>query len=132
MAKIRISNSGFHFDVPASGGIYKIYSLDINDIPRPLPRVLGTDVDGILYIGKSDNLKDRVRMLWRVLQHDYRATGHTFGMNYKSLQVIQDAFPFDTLAIEYEEHPQPKQYEKNIIETYRQLYGEVPPLNGSK
>jgi excinuclease UvrABC nuclease subunit len=92
-----------------------------------LSRVLGTDLTGILYIGKSENLKERVRMLWRVLQPTYKATAHTFGMNYKSMKVIQDAFPFDTLAIEYEENPTAKVYEKSLIETYRQLYGEVPP-----
>jgi excinuclease UvrABC nuclease subunit len=132
MPKIRITNRDFHINVPATSGIYRIYSLDENENPRHLQRLLGTDKDGILYIGKSENLNDRVRMLWRVLQPNYRATAHTFGVNYKSLQVIQNAFPLDTLAIEYEENDTAKVYEKSLIETYRQLYGEVPPLNGSK
>lgn len=71
-------------------------------------------------------------MLWRVLQNNYKATAHTFGMNYKSLQIIREAFPYDTLAIEYEESDMPKQYEKKLLEAYRQAFGEVPPLNGSK
>lgn len=132
MPKIRISNTDFHLNIPDVPGIYKIFSLDENDVARPLSRVLGKDPLGILYIGKSENLKDRVRMLWRVLQPNYRASSHTFGTNYKSLQVIRDAFPYDTLAIEYEENPEAKIYEKSLIESYRQLYGEVPPLNGSK
>jgi excinuclease UvrABC nuclease subunit len=132
MPKIRIANVDFHFNVPAAPGVYKIFSLNDNDEPRRLPRVLGVDQSGILYIGRSGNLNDRLRMLWRVLQPNYRASAHTFGMNYKSLQVIQDAFPYDTLAIEFEENSEAKQLEKSLLEAYRQIYGEVPPLNGSK
>jgi len=132
MPKFRISNANFHLNVPAVPGVYKIFSLDESEKPIPLPRVLGIDPFGVLYIGKSDNLKNRVRMLWRVLQPNYKASAHTFGMNYKSLQIIQDAFPYDTLAIEYEENPEAKKHEKSLIESYRQVYGEVPPLNGSK
>lgn len=132
MPLIRITNRNFHITVPSRPGIYKIYSLDENDNPRHLQRLLGIDEEGVLYIGKSENLNDRVRMLWRVLQPNYRATAHTFGVNYKSLQVIQDAFPLDTLAIDFEENNMAKIYEKSLIENYRQLYGEVPPLNGSK
>lgn len=132
MPLIRITKRNFHIDIPSRPGIYKIYSLDENDNPRHLQRLLGIDEEGVLYIGKSENLNDRVRMLWRVLQPNYRATAHTFGMNYKSLQVIQDEFPLDTLAIEFEENNMAKIYERSLIENYRQLYGEVPPLNGSK
>lgn len=132
MPKIRIENRDFHNQVPDNPGIYRIYSIDRNENPHPLPRVLGTDLDGVLYIGNSENLKERVRMLWRVLQPNLRATAHTFGMNYKSLEVIRNAFPLETLAIEYEVNENPKQYEKEQIEIYRQKFGEVPPLNGSK
>jgi excinuclease UvrABC nuclease subunit len=132
MPKTRIINGDFHINIPSIPGVYKIYSLNDNNNARPLQRLLGTDQEGLLYIGKSENLNDRVRMLWRVLQPNYKATAHTFGMNYKSLQVIRDAFPLDTLAIEFEENNMAKTYEKTIIETYRQKYGEVPPLNGSK
>ena len=132
MPFFRISNADFHYNIPQNPGVYRIFSLDNNDIPRPMQRVLGIDNDGILYIGKSNNLNERLRMLWRVLQPNYLATGHTFGINYKSLQVIQDAFPYDTLAIEFEENAEPAIFETALIETYRQIYGEVPPLNGSK
>jgi excinuclease UvrABC nuclease subunit len=132
MPKIRIENRDFYNQVPELPGIYRIYSIDGNDNPHPLTRVLGTDSDGVLYIGKSKNLRERVRMLWRVLQPNYGATAHTFGINYKSLEVIRNAFPYETLAIEYETNEDPKEYEKVQIEIYRQIYGEVPPLNGSK
>ncbi|NBW27613.1 MAG: hypothetical protein EBR38_03460 [Flavobacteriaceae bacterium] len=132
MTKIRISNKDFHFQIPSKSGIYKIYSIDERDKPKHLQRLLGIDQEGILYIGKSENLKDRVRMLWRVLQPNYNATAHTFGLNYKSLLSIQTEFPLETLAIEFEENDNAKIFEKEILENYRQLYGEVPPLNSSK
>lgn len=53
-------------------------------------------------------------------------------MNYKPLQIIQDAFPYDSLIIEFEENLDSTKYEKVLLESYRQAYGEVPPLNGNK
>lgn len=130
--KIKIAEEGFHASIPSESGIYKIYSLNKNNLPVPLARLLGIDVQGVLYIGKSENLKDRIRMLWRVLNPAYKATAHTFGVNYNSLQVIKKAFPLATLAVEFEVCKNPKAIEKKALEDYRQKFGEVPPLNGSK
>lgn len=130
--KIKMAPKEFHLKIPSKPGVYKIYSLDKNNSPKALPRVLGIDKSGILYIGKSENLKDRLRMLWRVLNPIMVAKAHTFGVNYNSLKLIQKSFPLQTLAVEFEERQNPKVYEKELLEKYRQKYGEVPPLNGSK
>jgi excinuclease UvrABC nuclease subunit len=122
----------FFENIPEHPGVYKIYSLDVEGNPLPLQRVLGADVDGVLYIGKTSNLKNRLRMLWRALNPDYLATGHTFGVNYKQLEIIRHAFPLQTLAVDYEVTTHYGERETELIEQYRQQFGEVPPMNGRK
>jgi len=129
---IRIEPEDFHIDIPEQGGVYWIYSLDNNDVPYPINRILGIDTNGVLYIGESENLRDRLRMLWRVLNPEYLATAHTFGVNYNALPSLQLRFPLNTLAVEYEVNAHHKIYETKLIETYRQTFGEVPPMNGRK
>lgn len=129
---IRIEPEDFHIDIPEQGGVYWIYSLDDNDIPCPINRILDTDYNGVLYIGESGNLRERLRMLWRVLNPDYGATAHPFGMNYNSLPELRLRFPLHTLAIEWEVNANHKDYETQLISDYRQHFGEVPPLNARK
>lgn len=132
MPYIKIDPAEFYLQIPEQPGVYKLFSLNENDTPKHLQRVLGTDTAGILYIGKSNNLRDRLRMLWRVLNPDYNTRGHTFGVNNNSILIIREAFPLDTLAIDFEVQHDFHNYETLVIENYRQEFGEVPPLNGTK
>lgn len=132
MPFIRIEPEDFHINIPQEGGVYWIYSLDDNDVPVPINRILGIDQSGVLYIGESENLKERLRMLWRVLNPEYLATAHTFGVNYNAMPEIQARFPLHTIAIQYEVTAHHDAYETQLIEEYRQQFGEVPPMNGRK
>jgi hypothetical protein len=132
MPFILIHPIDFHSEIPSEPGIYKIVSLNENRLPTPISRLGGVDNDGTLYIGQSQNLKDRLRMLWRVLNPGYLATAHTFGINYNHVPLLQALYPLDTIAINFEINYDQLNYEKSLIENYRQQYGEVPPLNEKK
>jgi hypothetical protein len=132
MPFILIHPIDFHTEIPSEPGVYKIYSLNDNHIPRPINRIGGIDNQGILYIGESQNLKERLRMLWRVLNPNYLATAHTFGINYNTVPLLQEIFPLNSLAVTFEIIQDHTNYETMLIENYRQLYGEVPPFNGKK
>ena len=132
MPYIIIHPENFHNEIPDQPGVYKIYSLDDNNIPRPINRLGGIDMQGILYIGESQNLKERLRMLWRVLNPNYLATAHTFGINYNTVPLLQELFPHNSLAVTFEIIQDHTSHETMLIENYRQLYGEVPPFNGKK
>ena len=80
MDYIKLSDELFWQSVPSSSGVYFIYSLDDKGVPIESKRLLGTDKKGVLYIGKSNNLRERLRMLWRVLNPEYKTTAHTFGL----------------------------------------------------
>jgi hypothetical protein len=115
-------------------GVYILFALDERKNPIPLNRVLETDSEGILYIGQTSkqDFKKRVDMLRRVLSPLKKSTAHSGAKNYKQIKKLQEKFPVDVLHIRIIASDTPKNTETELIETYRQQFGEVPPLNGSK
>lgn len=51
MDYIRILPKNFFMTIPEQPGVYKIFSLDKDNIPIATNRILETDKNGILYIG---------------------------------------------------------------------------------
>jgi len=131
MEYIKLNNKLFWESIPPSSGIYFIYSLDDNGTPIESKRLLGTDKGGVLYIGKSNHLRERLRMLWRVLNPEYKTTAHTFGLKYNTYEILRKYFPRDKFAIKFEESKSPKDLEKKHLEDYLNTFGEVPPFNSS-
>ena len=131
MEYIKLSDKLFWQSIPPSSGVYFIYSLNDNGLPIESQRLLGTDTEGVLYIGKSNNLRDRLRMLWRVLNPEYKTTAHTFGSKYNSYKILREYFPHDKFAIKFEESKLPLELEKKSLKYYLNTFGEVPPFNSS-
>ena len=131
MKIISLAENNFWKQIPESGGVYFIYSLN-NNIPIKLDRVLGADEEGVLYIGKSENLRERLRMLWRVLNPKLKATAHTFGTKYNNNKKLREAFPLNSLYVSFRITTNPKTLESELLDKYFSKYGEVPPFNSSK
>jgi hypothetical protein len=131
MKIISLAENTFWNHIPEFGGVYLIQSY-FNQIPIRLNRVLGTDEEGVLYIGKSENLRERLRMLWRVLNPKLEVTAHTFGTKYNSNQKLREAFPMKSLFVSYRITSEPKTLESELLDKYFLKYGEVPPFNSSK
>lgn len=131
MEPISLGDDGFWKRIPESGGIYFIYVYN-NKLPIKVSRVLGIDNDGVLYIGKSENLRERLRMLWRVINPKLKATAHTFGTKYNNNKKLREAFPFKSLYVSYTITTEPKTLESELIDKYFLKFGEVPPFNSSK
>lgn len=133
MDYIKLNDSKFHQKVPSESGVYFIYSILENGYPKIVQRVLKNDSSGILYIGKSKNLKERLRMLFRVLNPElYKADAHTFGKNYNQSSGLQDSFPLESLAVIYILSQDYSNLETTELKKYFEEFGEVPPLNFSR
>jgi len=115
-------------------GVYKLYSLTDEGTPKPVNRILGTDFEGVLYIGCSPDrpLQDRLKDAIKAFSPNYKSCPHSGGRKYSSMPKVQKAFPFQTLAITYEITDEPRKRETELIEEYCQIFGEEPPLNSSK
>jgi hypothetical protein len=131
MKPISLADKQFWKNIPESGGVYHIRCFKDNKVIK-INRVLGIDNDGILYIGKSDNLRERLRMLWRVINPKLKATAHTFGTKYNDNKNLRFAFPLKTLFVSIEVAEEPKKLENELLDKYFIKFGEVPPFNSTK
>jgi hypothetical protein len=128
---ISLSENKFWNRIPESEGVYFIHSYNDENCTK-LYRVLGQDEEGVLYIGKSKNIRERLRMLWRVLNPKLKATAHTFGTKYNTNKKLREAFPSKSLYVSYRTTIEPKKLESELLDKYFLKYGEVPPFNSSK
>jgi hypothetical protein len=131
MKPISLVEDRFWKNIPEGGGVYKIHCIQ-DKMPIKINRVLGIDNQGILYIGQSDNLRARIRMLWRVLNPKLKATAHTFGKKHNENKKLQKAFPLKSLYVSYQITKEPKALETILLDKYFIKFGEVPPFNSSK
>ena len=80
MKPISLVEELFWKNIPERAGVYQILCFKDKKYIR-VNRVLGIDNEGILYIGKSVNLRERLRILKRSLNQKPKVSGHTFGKN---------------------------------------------------
>ena len=114
-------------------GVYKIYSIK-NNKPCKISRLAKVDNSGLLYIGSSKNLKDRLSILRRVTigeSDGYKSDAHTFGVKYNAIKKIRELFPLETLFIEVKCTDIFKETESELLREYITQYAELPPLNSN-
>ena len=119
--------------LPASAGVYVIMR------DSAIPRIGGVDDMGIIYIGKSENLRERLWKFWTVKNHiasDFLWTHPTLAqaiLNSKHIKKAEDVekylgkikarycAPIDRDFLE--------EAERTLLFTYIEHFGEAPPLN---
>jgi hypothetical protein len=134
--KYNISDSEFwskiNTDFGEGGGIYQLYCCDENDQIIKTNRLLKTDNNGILYIGKATSFLDRVITLKKSISPNYNSDNHECGVRYKSSDLTKAKFPFDYLRIKLIGCENIDSKEKELLTKYEQEFGELPPLNRNK
>jgi len=114
--------------IPKVPGIYFVrWSRD--DCPVPINRITGTDQKGILYIGRSENIRSRIRKIYNAIINNKR--GHTiyktivFCGTSKIVKLEEYEITWEELGTINESEAQ----EWAAIKTYCDKYNEPPPLN---
>lgn len=115
-------------DFNNKGGIYKLFYKNNGQI-RPIKRLLGTDKEGILYIGKASYFLNRVIELKKTIDPQMKTDSHICGRRYNKNDNIKKAFPFNNLHIQLTDDNRPEKKEKELLDNYFKKFGEVPPLN---
>lgn len=110
------------------GGIYRLYATQ-NGQPIPVPRVLGNDAAGTLYIGKADSFLNRVIELKKSCLPNYLTASHKAGVRYKNHPGLQARYPLEDLMVLLAEVQKPAETERQALDLYIAQFGEVPPLN---
>lgn len=111
-----------------TGGVYILKLLHYSK-PKKIGRLLKNDPNGILYIGKCANFTDRVINLKKTICPKYNGGTHICGRRMKNIKDYGLHFPFSNLKIELIPSDTPKMTEHELIDSYFQEFGEVPPLN---
>lgn len=125
--------------IPATAGVYWWVATDVSHrYCRAVPRATGVDPVGLLYIGMSSNLRDRIgRYARAVARCSAKNEGPTCGdldaqpanwcylaygavRIYPNVSVVWQEFGDKALA---------EEAETNLIYAYRSLYAEMPPFN---
>lgn len=114
---------------PDLSGIYKIRIKN-----NPIDRLLGQDKQGILAIGKSNDLKKRLKQFYKGFtegkSHSEGKTLHLIMKNNpKWGEEIIDKLEFTYTVTKTEEEA--IKLEEKEIKTYFKKFGEVPPLNSA-
>jgi hypothetical protein len=102
--------------IPSEPGIYKVFS------KKSFVRLSGKKTK-IVYIGKANNLRDRVPSLWKGTKRSAKRRFDILLQNekYKNLYVRC-----------YYPYPNPKEKERKVLEQFEKDYLELPPLNHNK
>lgn len=117
-----------------SPGIYFIRLVNQRGTPAKIPRIIGLEKNGILYIGMASTGRDgglcnRLWGFWTAVSGTDE-TPHLAGRKYRHL--ICKHFPNHHLQYRHrrlQNGKQAKKFESEYLKRYQRWWGELPPLN---
>jgi len=116
-------------------GVYIVFWMK-NSRCVEIPRMLRIDRKGVLYIGSSKKLKNRLRNLWISLQMarsraKRKKYPHTFGPSLIYTGLIDRILDEELMICfkHFKNENYAKDQEKLALLKYTRYYGEPPPLN---
>lgn len=117
--------------LPLGPGIYKIsFRTENGQGIIPINRAGGIDEDGIIYVGSTRRLYERVGNFRVVVFDDHpQMQAHAAANRYVRIEAMNRIFPPNQLWFEWEEHDDPMEEETRVLLNYLQEFGELPPFN---
>ncbi|PKV51337.1 hypothetical protein ATE84_3412 [Aquimarina sp. MAR_2010_214] len=112
-------------------GIYFLQRYN-NDEIIPISRLIGKDNQGILYIGKSENLTRRLGTLINLINGTSTTGKHSMGLRYQEIEVFQKHLKPENIKLRIIFCDNPRDIESSMLLEYLYKFGELPPLNNSK
>jgi len=115
--------------VPQEPGVY-IIRWTKNDKPVSIPRILGVDEKGILYIGSANDLRKRLRKLIRGLKRPSPKM-HTASLSYYFFRLHEHIkiHELEVSWVIFKDRREAEEQEWIALRYYADKYGEAPPLN---
>jgi hypothetical protein len=117
-------------NAPTKPGVYIVRSVSHNK-PKPMQRMFKCDEDGILHIGRTTNLKDRISSFIRGARNGKE---HSEAMRYHGLKCEYEQRGYSSVQIGYLEFSlrEAKEIELEWFDEYARIFGELPPLNSKR
>jgi hypothetical protein len=124
-----IENIYHDIDVLHRQGLYQIRMVNPSNKPLPIPRLAGVDESGIIYIGKSVELRTRIE--------NFYCGRHSGGGMYNLVRLrLRRHKPYNNYLLQYrymksnDENAMEKT-ETNLLRRYFRQYCELPPFNST-
>lgn len=111
--------------IPNLPGVYEIAS------EKKCQRCIGIDLEGILHIGETVNLRSRITN-FKNCAKDQNVKGHMAGWRYSNSNLLSNQFPINTLKVRWvicDDKDHAIVLESNRLKAYYEKHGEQPPLN---
>jgi len=121
------------YRIPAKPGVYEIRCVSGRGKPFEIYRASGVDEHGILSIGETSNLSDRLHGFRRTIQPHTKRSSHAAGWYYVSLGYNR-VFKKEKLQFKYKVTGTKKQAQKEefiLLCKYRSQFLDLPPLNNN-
>ena len=117
-------------------GVYEIRVVDREGVACAIPRVLGSDDKGILYIGRSGYRSSKSKRTVAKRADEFDGGAHSGGQTFSKIWSIAKGLPKwqgRTIQIRAKEvdDDQIDEFERKRIRTYMMTFGEVPPCNSA-
>jgi hypothetical protein len=116
--------------IPEKRGVYQFRCPDDDKTPKTISRLLDKDIDGIIYVVKSDNLSRRINAFWKTVTKRDRSR-HAAAWTYCSYD-YESIFLPDRLQIRYFVGGDPECLEFDLLLEYFKRFKDLPPLNSSR
>jgi predicted GIY-YIG superfamily endonuclease len=117
-------------------GVYKIRLVSSKGLPIKIPRFLGDDKEGILYIGHTEDIKKRISFFRGAMQGKQysNAEGQRLHLIIKSTSLIRTCNNFEVQYSfrRFARKVRAKLEKERLLERYFKRYGEAPPANNNK
>jgi len=122
------------YHVPQKSGVYKIryFNKNINK-PHQIQRLYGIDKEGILSIGESGNLFNRMWTFYEAIQPLKKQLNHAAAWYYVSFKYNR-VFKKRYLQFSYMITQNKKEAERKefiLLAEYRNIFLDLPPLNNN-
>ena len=118
-----------------SPGVYYVRWVNGKGKSVPIPRILGKDTEGTLYIGMTGKGRDSdlCNRLWTFWDKASGRQGAHSGAK-RFLRNLSGQIPVERLEYRYRQQKtrnRALRLERECLKYYEKQYGELPPLNGS-
>jgi hypothetical protein len=117
-------------------GAYIISWYDVASMrPKSIPRMLGTDSEGVLYIGGSETGRLGIAARLKVRLNDFKSMDKFTGW-FRALHaprclagIPKSIVPGEEIRIEIHQKKGTENLEALLLAQYLKAFGELPPLN---
>jgi len=113
-------------------GIYTIFLCTMDGDPIGIQRLVEIDHSGLMYIGSSENtsIQYRLKCFLHSMDVNRKQNNHSGGLKICKNPNLQRFLDNKQLRFDFTVENEARNLERQLLKTYRNEFGEVPPLNG--